>query len=70
MYFSSSDYYDNPFDTNIFVDENKLSESLSNYLRRENDSLYLLKKDLNNMDIHIDLPTVTLSSFDDFDKYN
>ena len=52
------------FDTNIFVDENKLSKSLNNYLRRENDSLDLLKKDLNNMDIHIDLPTVTLSSFD------
>ena len=64
MYFSSSNYYDDPFDTNIFVNENKLAKSLNNYLKRENDSLDLLKMDLNNMDIHIDLPTVKLSSFD------
>lgn len=64
MYFSSSNYYDDPFDTNIFVDENKLSNSLENYLNKVNGNSGEFKNDLSKMDISIDLSKFNIQSFD------
>lgn len=34
LYFSGSNYFDNPFDTNIYVDINRIEESLSKYINK------------------------------------
>lgn len=64
MYFSSSNYYDDPFDTNIFVDENILSNCLENYLNKVNGNSKEFKNDLSKMDISIDVSKVDIQAFD------
>lgn len=60
MYFSSSNYFDDPFDTNIYVSKKKIKDRIFQYLTNDNSlDIDKIQTDFKNIGINIDKLNLT-----------